>query len=78
MPLEPLRLDLAVGHLPGEDDLEGALAEADGRYPGGFCEVVGGFRGIGGVNVVVLGGGQAKVVFSHAVEPVAAPVELLL
>ena len=60
MPLEPLRLDLAGGHLPRENDLEGALAETDSGY-------------VGGVD-----GSHAEVVVSHAVEPVAAPVELFL
>ena len=42
MPLEPGRLQFALGHLPGHDDLEGPLAEGEfGQVVAGVAEVVG-------------------------------------
>ena len=57
MPLEPLRLNFTSGDPSGQDNLEGALAEANGR------DIV---------------GRHTQVVFGHAVEPIATPVEFLL
>ena len=69
VPLEPLRLDLARGHRPREDDLEGPLAESDlgdGVEGGG---VVGGVAG---------GERQVDAGVEEAVERVDLEVELFL
>ena len=42
MPLEPRRLQFALGHLPGHDDLEGPLAEGEfGQVVAGVAQIVG-------------------------------------
>jgi hypothetical protein len=59
---EPGGLLLSGGHPAGEDDLEGALAEVDGRGLDG---------GAGSV-------AQRQLVVAQAVKAVAAPVEFFL
>ncbi len=75
---EPGGLDLAPGHAPGQHDLEGALAQLDLRRLGRLQGRRGTGRRMGKAQRAHRVGPVTRRVRQEPVEPITAPVQLLL